>query len=1002
MEQERLIGIVRATLLLFISLLFSTVLACEAGEPCASADGCETSTGDYSCPPEYTWDVAAQACRSPLCQRQSCAQRGAQCGYMDDGCGAVVFCGECAGEQFCEQSGAAPRCTTMQTMPDPLPPELLFEPEPEPAAQNPIVPCDDDFICVSAFPFTDEQNTAEAETNRFSSYSCKPDADESGAEFIYQVQITEFGLLSAAVYDAAGVDVDVHILSDLDSQSCLDRGHHQARIDAMPGTYYIVVDTYVSNGQPQAGDYRVDIGHTVPSRGPCTMEIGSMPRVGDGGNTLAMPATGPVVHEAHLVTQAEPEPYPASSRDKIENHYALSQNATGYVMHRQGSWAPLEGGNFYGCGIGSPSLFPLEHEAWYVNMYWRSSARPARGTRMIVRKPNSNIAVVVAAGYETGPGNLNHIGGTTEETHHYLDTHHLSTLTLGIASDQNLPFGPRICEEENTGNDLPLIDNIEPQEVDEEEEMQLSIDVSSSNTDNLRVFVQGLPPGALWNEEEHKIFFRPDFIQGGSIWNITVLAQNESGQSSHSFPLTINDTITPPAPQIVSTEDRGSYERLQMNQITDAYLDSPGHAGRSFEARIVAPKNATSENPLPVRIFLHGLGSSPYTQGTGGAFRIYPHDPANTYWWGYSENLPNGEANSGIVNNYTQRRVLHLLEWVLKTYPGADANRVLVVGSSMGGAGAAGMGLLAARHFSYVHATLGQTIAANHRPTRINSLSNFWGSPELDLPDSQGMGNWSRADLTRALRDNPEARNQFIFTKHAKDDGIIHFGAVVMPSTLTNLSFYQALQTYRPGHYVIWDEGGHGPSDPLLGSHWWDNGWYPDSNSETYLRRNLAFPAFSLSSIDDNPGDMQGNGMQAWHTNAGFAGDVDTPNDTGWNGDRAGAFNRFLRWKSAHIVDAIDRFEIPLKALDGSGQAASASNEPSTGDHNPHPLPINVNVTLRRVQRFTTMPGEQLFWSYGNLSGSLEVSADNEIILEELPLLDTYQTLIITRSYAGN
>ena len=197
-------------------------------------------------------------------------------------------------------------------------------------------------------------------------------------------------------------------------------------------------------------------------------------------------------------------------------------------------------------------------------------------------------------------------------------------------------------------------------------------------------------------------------------------------------------------------------------------------------------------------------------------------------------------------------------------------------------------------------------------------------------------------------------------------------------------------------------EGGHGPSDPLLGSHWWDNGWYAYSNNETYLRRNLAFPAFSLSAIDDNPGDMQGNGMQAWHTNAGFAGDVDTPNDTGWNGDRAGALNRFLRWKSSGIVDAIDRFEIPLKALNGSGQAPSTMGEPSSGDHNPHALPIYVNVTLRRVQRFTTIPGEQLFWSFGNLSGSLEVNTDNEIVLEQLPLLDIYQTLIITRAYASN
>ena len=52
---------------------------------------------------------------------------------------------------------------------------------------------------------------------------------------------------------------------------------------------------------------------------------------------------------------------------------------------------------------------------------------------------------MVAAGYETGPGNLDHIGGAPEEPHFYLGTGHKSTLTLGVAEDQTLPFGPRRC-----------------------------------------------------------------------------------------------------------------------------------------------------------------------------------------------------------------------------------------------------------------------------------------------------------------------------------------------------------------------------------------------------------------------------------------------------------------------------------------------------------------------------------------------------------------------------
>ena len=125
----------------------------------------------------------------------------------------------------------------------------------------------------------------------------------------------------------------------------------------------------------------------------------------------------------------------------------ISQATTGFVMYRDTLWAPLEGGSFYGCGIGSPEDFPVLHEAWYVNMYWTATARPDKGTRMILRDPTGGSrAVVVAAGYETGPGNLDHIGGTPEETHFYMGTSHLDEMQIGIAVDQTLPFGPRVCE----------------------------------------------------------------------------------------------------------------------------------------------------------------------------------------------------------------------------------------------------------------------------------------------------------------------------------------------------------------------------------------------------------------------------------------------------------------------------------------------------------------------------------------------------------------------------
>jgi hypothetical protein len=76
-------------------------------------------------------------------------------------------------------------------------------------------------------------------------------------------------------------------------------------------------------------------------------------------------------------------------------------------------------------------------------MRWRNA--PTAGTRYIVFNPINGKAIVAAAGYENGPGNLTHIGGAAEEIHHYLNTKHLSLLTFGHALSQHLQYGIIDC-----------------------------------------------------------------------------------------------------------------------------------------------------------------------------------------------------------------------------------------------------------------------------------------------------------------------------------------------------------------------------------------------------------------------------------------------------------------------------------------------------------------------------------------------------------------------------
>lgn len=536
-----------------------------------------------------------------------------------------------------------------------------------------------------------------------------------------------------------------------------------------------------------------------------------------------------------------------------------------------------------------------------------------------------------------------------------------------------------------------------PQLVDEEQLLEVAIQVLGGSGARVRIAIDGLPPGAHWDVTTSTVRFKPDFTQGGDSWVVVVSADDGSEAAEAVFPIEIRDTIQPPWPTVVSTTDRSDHQRLRLRQRTDEWLDSPGHAGREFEARVVIPKAASATNKLPVRVFLHGLGGSPYTGGNGAQFRIYPHDPNTSYWYGYASSLPGSSPGSGdTAPAYTERRILHLLEWVLRNNPGADPERVYVAGSSMGGAGAATLGLLNARHFCYVESRLGQTVARNHRPSRLTQLQRVWGDMALNLDAGAGMGAWDRNDLARALRDDPGARNQFVHTKHGKDDSTINFGAVAQDSTITGLSFLESLQALRVGHLVVWDEGGHGSADPVMGSSWWGS-WNPIFDDETFLRRDLPFPAFSDSSLDDDPGTGAGNGNQPWRESAGYSGSVSAAGDTGWDGDPAGVRNRHLRWLSTDIIDEPTRLEMPLRVGSGSGSAPPRAGYPAKGDRLEGSLPAVVDVTPRRTQRFRPAPHEPVRWTFGSLSGTVAADSDGEVTIPRLPLEEAWTTLILER-----
>ncbi|HOX44334.1 MAG TPA: hypothetical protein PK668_12095 [Myxococcota bacterium] len=317
------------------------------------------------------------------------------------------------------------------------------EPGDEGAVQPtcPVSPCK----VIDAFPYQDSDTTLGAPLDAFDGYACAAGVGEAGPEQVYYFELVEPGSLIAMLDDGeeVGADTDLHLLSAYDPQACLARGHKGLSRHLQPGAYFLVVDSWSdAAGVSHEGPYTL-YAHLLTAASPCAMLGEPVARIGEA-EPLAMPATGKVVKEAHLVTSQEftDGSWPQSFTDGIQAHYALSEAASGYAMDRTEPWCPCcEPSNEY--GQGSSARPPPEAEAFYVCMRWATA--PPRGQRYLVFDGRTGRAVVAAAGYENGPGDLANLGGAIEEVHDHLGTGHLSVLTYGVAADQALPYGPIDC-----------------------------------------------------------------------------------------------------------------------------------------------------------------------------------------------------------------------------------------------------------------------------------------------------------------------------------------------------------------------------------------------------------------------------------------------------------------------------------------------------------------------------------------------------------------------------
>ena len=332
-------------------------------------------------------------------------------------------------------------------------------------------------------------------------------------------------------------------------------------------------------------------------------------------------------------------------------------------------------------------------------------------------------------------------------------------------------------------------------------------------------------------------------------------------------------------------------------------------------ARVAVPPNVP--RPVPVGIHLHCWGGS-LNGGYGwwyGAEKSHiliasnqiPYD----WWTGYHElywkAAPEKESwQKGVVRPYSQTRMFSFLDWVATKW-NVDLTRTHVAGNSMGGSGSPMLAIRFPERIAW-----GVSWVGIHNPARSphfkGSYERVYGKHEWDVRFEDGHSVWDHFNDAWYLRRHPEKEIGLISFSNGKNDGAIGWAQAV--------EFYRALQDTRRPHVFVWGQSGHGQRASLPIS-------LSDRRMPMDLRTDQSLPAFSGCSLDDDPGD----------------GDPK-------RGDPKGQVNLYLHWQTGDVVDRDDSWEMTVGLIDKAPEDR-----------------CTVDITPRRLQRFSPKPGQQVMWT---------------------------------------
>jgi pimeloyl-ACP methyl ester carboxylesterase len=317
----------------------------------------------------------------------------------------------------------------------------------------------------------------------------------------------------------------------------------------------------------------------------------------------------------------------------------------------------------------------------------------------------------------------------------------------------------------------------------------------------------------------------------------------------------------------------------------------------------------------------HGRGgnflNSIFGSGTPGEWVLsiddyLPTGDLSSFYFGYEQNYDLEQpynfprANGGLVGDFTEQRVMFLLDWADGAIP-HDPHRVYAMGVSMGGSFAF---FMAWHHPDRIAGTLSviPKVCTGYRPDVYpglrDSFDRMWGSPDIDLPSTAGARVFQWMD----------GREQARIERHRGSAPMVAFCGIndTVVGWAEKVAYFQSMQANYAGGAWFWDERGHYTAMD-------QTEWYPMMAAKLLYKYRVdqSYPAFTNCSTNGNFGN----------------GDPTTA-------DPIGQINGLVDWDETTMLDSQLRWEVTLKTrsvstLDGIIGAPAA---------------LTVDVTPRRLQ----------------------------------------------------